>query len=132
MVGREKLGRLTRACLRWGRVINALVEHSSHIPYRDSELTRLLQDSLGGKTKTCIIATISPSAHSLEETLSTLDYAYRAKNIKNKPEANQKLTKAVLLKYLYLELERTKKDVRAARDRKALHTLLSHVYHQMS
>ncbi|CAN6975441.1 unnamed protein product [Brassica oleracea var. botrytis] len=94
MVGREKLGRLTRACLRWGV---------------DSELTRLLQDSLGGKTKTCIIATISPSAHSLEETLSTLDYAYRAKNIKNKPEANQKLTKSVLLKYLYLELERTKK-----------------------
>ncbi|XP_022550052.2 kinesin-like protein KIN-5B isoform X2 [Brassica napus] len=123
---------LNKSLLTLGRVINALVEHSSHIPYRDSELTRLLQDSLGGKTKTCIIATISPSAHSLEETLSTLDYAYRAKNIKNKPEANQKLTKAVLLKYLYLELERTKKDVRAARDRKALHTLLSHVYHQMS
>ncbi|CAF1858847.1 unnamed protein product [Brassica oleracea] len=105
---RDGRGRLTRACLRWGV---------------DSELTRLLRDSLGGKTKTCIIATISPSAHSLEETLSTLDYAYRAKNIKNKPEANQKLSKAVLLKYLYLELERTKEG---------LHTLLSHVYHQMS
>ncbi|KAG2246288.1 kinesin-like protein KIN-5B isoform X1 [Brassica napus] len=128
----REAGEINKSLLTLGRVINALVEHSSHIPYRDSELTRLLQDSLGGKTKTCIIATISPSAHSLEETLSTLDYAYRAKNIKNKPEANQKLTKAVLLKYLYLELERTKKDVRAARDRKALHTLLSHVYHQMS
>lgn len=53
---------------------------------RDSKLTRILRDSLGGKTKTCIIATISPSALCLEETLSTLDYAYRAKNIKNKPE----------------------------------------------
>lgn len=53
---------------------------------RDSKLTRLLRDSLGGKTKTCIIATISPSIHCLEETLSTLDYAHRAKNIKNKPE----------------------------------------------
>ena len=53
---------------------------------RDSKLTRLLRDSLGGKTKTCIIATISPSAYCLEETLSTLDYAYRAKNIRNKPE----------------------------------------------
>jgi len=41
---------------------------------------------LGGKTKTCIIATVSPSIHCLEETLSTLDYAHRAKNIKNKPE----------------------------------------------
>ena len=53
---------------------------------RDSKLTRLLRDSLGGKTKTCIIATIAPSVHCLEETLSTLDYAHRAKHIKNKPE----------------------------------------------
>ncbi|WZY78181.1 hypothetical protein YC2023_024565 [Brassica napus] len=137
---------LNKSLLTLGRVINALVEHSSHIPYmylplsyktfvcswtitvdlclcRDSELTRLLRDSLGRKTETCIIATISPSAHSLEETLSTLDYAYRAKNIKNKPEANQKLSKPVLLIYLYLELERMKEG---------LHKLLSHVYHQMS
>ena len=53
---------------------------------RDSKLTRLLRDSLGGRTKTCIIATVSPAVHCLEETLSTLDYAHRAKNIKNKPE----------------------------------------------
>ena len=53
---------------------------------RDSKLTRLLRDSLGGKTKTCVIATISPSASCLDETLSTLDYAQRAKYIKNKPE----------------------------------------------
>lgn len=55
---------------------------------RDSKLTRLLRDSLGGKTKTCIIATVSPSVLCLEETLSTLDYAHRAKNIKNKPEVS--------------------------------------------
>lgn len=54
--------------------------------FRDSKLTRLLRDSLGGRTKTCIIATVSPAVHCLEETLSTLDYAHRAKNIKNKPE----------------------------------------------
>jgi kinesin family protein 11 len=53
---------------------------------RDSKLTRLLRDSLGGKTKTCIIATIAPSVVCLEETISTLDYAYRAKNIRNRPE----------------------------------------------
>ena len=52
----------------------------------ESKLTRLLQDSLGGRTKTCIIATISPVKSCLEETLSTLDYAYRAKNIRNRPE----------------------------------------------
>jgi hypothetical protein len=53
---------------------------------RDSKLTRLLRESLGGKAKTCIIATVSPSVHSLEETLVTLDYASRAKSIRNKLE----------------------------------------------
>ena len=67
-------------------------------PRRESKLTRLLQDSLGGRTKTSIIATISPAAANLEETLSTLDYAHRAKNITNRPEVNQKLTKKALLK----------------------------------
>ncbi|XP_021289171.1 kinesin-like protein KIN-5B [Herrania umbratica] len=117
----REAGEINKSLLTLGRVINALVEHSAHIPYRDSKLTRLLRDSLGGKTKTCIIATISPSAHSLEETLSTLDYAYRAKNIKNKPEANQKMSKAVLLKDLYLEIERMKEDVRAARDKNGIY-----------
>jgi hypothetical protein len=61
------------------------VDHHGHIPYRDSKLTRLLQESLGGKAKTCIIATLSPSQLAVEETMSTLDYAHRAKNIKNQP-----------------------------------------------
>ncbi|KAH7512980.1 kinesin-like protein KIN-5B [Ziziphus jujuba] len=117
----REAGEINKSLLTLGRVINALVEHSTHIPYRDSKLTRLLRDSLGGKTKTCIIATISPSAHCLEETLSTLDYAYRAKNIKNKPEANQKMSKAVLLKDLYLEIERMKEDVRAAREKNGVY-----------
>lgn len=55
---------------------------------RDSKLTRLLRDSLGGKTKTCIIATIAPSVQCVEETISTLDYAHRAKNIRNRPEVS--------------------------------------------
>ena len=57
------------------------------MPYRDSKLTRLLRDSLGGRTKTCVIATIAPTVQCQEETLSTLDYAHRAKNIRNRPEA---------------------------------------------
>uniref|UniRef100_A0A5B7BVW2 Kinesin motor domain-containing protein n=1 Tax=Davidia involucrata TaxID=16924 RepID=A0A5B7BVW2_DAVIN len=117
----REAGEINKSLLTLGRVINALVEHSAHVPYRDSKLTRLLRDSLGGKTKTCIIATVSPSAHCLEETLSTLDYAYRAKNIKNKPEANQKMSKAVLLKDLYLEIERMKQDVRAAREKNGVY-----------
>ncbi|CAN1275071.1 Kinesin-like protein KIN-5B [Linum perenne] len=117
----REAGEINKSLLTLGRVINALAEHTAHIPYRDSKLTRLLRDSLGGKTKTCIIATISPSGHSLEETLSTLDYAHRAKNIRNKPEANQKISKAVLLKDLLLEIDRMKEDVRAARERNGVY-----------
>ena len=64
----------------------------------ESKLTRILQDSLGGRTKTSIIATVSPAVCNIEETLSTLDYAHRAKNITNRPEINQRLTKKALIK----------------------------------
>jgi len=59
-----------------------------HIPYRDSKLTRLLQDSLGGNTKTIMIAAVSPANYNYDETLSTLRYASRAKFIQNKPKIN--------------------------------------------
>ena len=80
-----------------GNVISALVDgKSKHIPYRDSKLTRLLQDSLGGNTKTLMIAALSPAADNYEETLSTLRYANRAKNIKNKPKINEDPKDAML------------------------------------
>lgn len=68
------------------------------ISCRESKLTRILQDSLGGRTKTSIIATVSPAQCNSEETMSTLDYAHRAKNITNRPEINQKLSKKSLIK----------------------------------
>lgn len=72
-----------------GNVISALVDGKiHHIPYRDSKLTRLLQDSLGGNTKTIMIAAVSPANYNYDETLSTLRYASRAKFIKNKPKVN--------------------------------------------
>ncbi|KAL3611091.1 hypothetical protein D5086_002111 [Populus alba] len=117
----REAGEINKSLLTLGRVINALVEHSGHVPYRDSKLTRLLRDSLGGKTKTCIIATISPSIHSLEETLSTLDYAHRAKNIKNKPEINQKMMKSAMIKDLYSEIDRLKQEVYAAREKNGIY-----------
>ncbi|KAL4587620.1 hypothetical protein LXL04_000492 [Taraxacum kok-saghyz] len=128
----REAGEINKSLLTLGRVINTLVERSGHIPYRyineyefvvddrDSKLTRLLRDSLGGKTKTCIIATISPSIYSLEETLSTLDYAHRAKNIKNKPEINQKMMKSAMMKDLYSEIERLKQEVYAAREKNGI------------
>ncbi|OWM68852.1 kinesin-like protein KIN-5D [Punica granatum] len=117
----REAGEINKSLLTLGRVINALVEHSGHVPYRDSKLTRLLRDSLGGKTKTCIIATISPSIFCLEETLSTLDYAHRAKNIKNKPEINQKMMKSAMIKDLYSEIDRLKQEVYAAREKNGIY-----------
>uniref|UniRef100_A0A2C9K1D9 Kinesin-like protein n=1 Tax=Biomphalaria glabrata TaxID=6526 RepID=A0A2C9K1D9_BIOGL len=83
-----------------GNVISALVDgKSKHIPYRDSKLTRLLQDSLGGNTKTMMVACLSPADNNYEETLSTLRYANRAKNIKNKPKINEDPKDALLRQY---------------------------------
>eukprot|EP00051_Salpingoeca_urceolata_P000106 m.32823 g.32823 ORF g.32823 m.32823 type:complete len:1042 (-) comp10167_c0_seq1:14-3139(-) len=113
----REAGNINQSLLTLGRVISKLVEKAGHIPYRESKLTRLLQDSLGGKTKTSIIATISPAQINLEESLSTLDYAYRAKNITNRPEANQTLTKKALIKEFTGEIERLKRDLQAARDK---------------
>lgn len=78
--------------LALGNVISALGDPSknaSHVPYRDSKLTRLLQDSLGGNSRTLMIACVSPSDSDFMETLNTLKYANRARNIKNKVVVNQ-------------------------------------------
>jgi len=84
-----------------GNVISALVDgRSVHIPYRDSKLTRLLQDSLGGNTKTLMIACLSPADNNYDETLSTLRYANRAKNIKNQPRINEDPKDALIRQYL--------------------------------
>ncbi|KAI9143948.1 P-loop containing nucleoside triphosphate hydrolase protein [Paraphysoderma sedebokerense] len=89
---------MSLSCL--GNVIKALVDgKSSHIPYRDSKLTRLLQDSLGGNAKTMMIATMSPASYNYDETLSTLRYASRAKNIKNKPKINEDPKDAMLREF---------------------------------
>ncbi|XP_055077992.1 kinesin-like protein KIF17 [Periophthalmus magnuspinnatus] len=83
-----------------GNVISALVDgRSKYIPYRDSKLTRLLQDSLGGNTRTLMIACLSPADYNYEETLSTLRYANRAKCIQNKPRINEDPKDALLRQY---------------------------------
>lgn len=94
-----------------GNVISALSEgKSKHVPYRDSKLTRLLQDSLGGNTKTLMVAAISPADYNFDETLSTLRYANRAKNIKNKPKINED-PKDTMIREFREEIERLKKMV---------------------
>uniref|UniRef100_A0A3Q0SJ28 Kinesin-like protein n=1 Tax=Amphilophus citrinellus TaxID=61819 RepID=A0A3Q0SJ28_AMPCI len=91
-----------------GNVISALVDgKSTHVPYRDSKLTRLLQDSLGGNAKTVMIATVGPSHKNFDESLATMRYASRAKNIKNKPRINED-PKDALLREFQEEIARLK------------------------
>lgn len=90
----------TLSSVALGNVISALVDRdegrsvdrdkgrSTHIPYRDSKLTRLLQDSLGGNARTVMVANCCPTEYNYDETLSTLRYAYRVKRVKNKPRIN--------------------------------------------
>jgi hypothetical protein len=81
-------------------VISSLTDpKSTYIPYRDSKLTRLLQDSLGGNTKTMMIANVGPADYNYDETMNTLRYASRAKNIQNKPRINEDPKDALLREY---------------------------------
>lgn len=94
-----------------GNVISALVDgKSTHVPYRDSKLTRLLQDSLGGNARTVMVANIGPASYNFEETITTLRYANRAKNIKNKPKINED-PKDALLREFQEEIAKLKREL---------------------
>ncbi|KEP63296.1 UNVERIFIED_CONTAM: kinesin motor domain-containing protein [Hammondia hammondi] len=108
---------INKSLLTLGRCINALVDRASYVPYRDSKLTRLLQDSLGGCTKTCLIATISPAENVVEETINTLDYAYRAKSIQNLPVKTLRHSKSLLLSSLLQENQQLKLLLCSQRER---------------
>ncbi|KAH7822855.1 kinesin 3 [Monocercomonoides exilis] len=99
-----------------GNVISALAEHSkgknTFVPYRDSTLTRMLQDSLGGNSKTIMIAAMSPASSNYDEGVSTLQYADRAKQIKNKPVVNESETDK-LIKELRAQLEQLQQQLAA-------------------
>ena len=99
MTRERERSNINKSLLTLGRVIIMLKEQSENkksngmrIPYRDSKLTRLLQKSLGGKCKTLVIATLSPSISSIEESVSTLNYAQSANGIVNKPVATSYLS----------------------------------------
>ncbi|EAS01503.2 kinesin motor catalytic domain protein (macronuclear) [Tetrahymena thermophila SB210] len=100
------------SCL--GNVISALTDSKSpksHIPYRDSKLTRLLEDSLGGNCKTTMMAMISPALEAFSESLSSLKFANRAKNIKNQPIVNEDVDQRALLRKYEIELKKLKQEL---------------------
>ncbi len=93
----EEAKKINKSLSALGMVINSLTDgKSSHIPYRDSKLTRILQESLGGNSRTTLIINCSPSSYNDAETLSTLRFGMRAKSIKNKAKVNAELSPAEL------------------------------------
>ncbi|KAI4869374.1 kinesin-domain-containing protein [Hypoxylon rubiginosum] len=93
----EEAKKINKSLSALGMVINALTDgKSSHVPYRDSKLTRILQESLGGNSRTTLIINCSPSSYNDAETLSTLRFGMRAKSIKNKAKVNAELSPAEL------------------------------------
>jgi kinesin family protein 5 len=110
----EEAKGINKSLTMLGLVIYSLTDgKSTHVPYRDSKLTRVLQDSLGGNAKTSLIITCSPHPYNEAETLSTLRFGLRAKAIKNKPKVNRELTVAELK----LMLARAEQDIQN-RDRR--------------
>ena len=95
-----------------GKVINSLTKNSPHIPYRDSKLTRLLKESLGGNNKTSLIVACSMHHSNFEETLSSLRFAQSAKFIKNKVKLNIKTSN----QQLQMMIEQLKIELRCAKE----------------
>jgi kinesin family protein 3/17 len=123
LAGSERLGKtgaegqtakegvkINQSLLALGNVISGLVTGAKHISYRDSSLTLLLQDALGGNAKTVMVATLGPASYNYEETLSTLLYATRAGEIKNAPKVNED-PKDALLNQLKAQIELLKKQL---------------------
>lgn len=104
----EEAKMINKSLTTLGKVIKALTDKkSSHIPYRESKLTRILSESLGGNSKTCLVITCSPSPFNDQETLSTLRFGMRARSIKNNAKVNREYTIPELKKLLDKALEDT-------------------------
>ncbi|KAJ2714959.1 hypothetical protein H4R19_001460 [Coemansia spiralis] len=116
----HEAGKINQSLLVLGRVISALgakaAAKDARVPYRDSKLTHILKDSLGGRTRTCMIATISNSTDNIEVTTSTLQYASQARGIRNRPVANRKVSKSDILHDMQHQMEQLQRDLDAARD----------------
>jgi hypothetical protein len=103
----EEAKKINSSLLALGNVISALTNpKSKHISYRDSKLTRLLQDSLGGNAKTSLIVTVSPSTYNTDETVSSLLFANRAMKVQNKPVINEDIDYRALNAKLQEELDK--------------------------
>lgn len=115
-------GHINKSLLSLTSVISKLAEGSPHIPYRDSKLTRILQNSLGGNARTTIICAITPLSQFVDESLSTLKFASRAKSIENKPTVNEIVSDEVRLRRYEKEIEDLKGRLQQRKRRRSLTT----------
>ena len=101
---------INRSLTTLGMVINSLTDGSKHVPYRDSKLTRVLQESLGGNSRTALIVCCAPERDHGQETISTLRFGERASRIKNKIVRNEELSVSELKEVRTDTFERTGRD----------------------
>ena len=106
----EECKSINKSLSSLGNVISALADRNKynrkHIPYRDSKLTRLLEDSLGGNCKTTMMVMVSPASEAYGESLSSMKFANRAKNIKTVAVVNEDVDQRALIRRYELELNR--------------------------
>lgn len=108
----QELTSINQSLSTLGNCISALMQSNrSHIPFRDSKLTRLLQDSLGGNTKTVFVATVSSSVLAYDESHSTLKFADRAKRVELNARVNEVVDDSVLIRRYEKEIERLRQSV---------------------
>lgn len=117
----KEANKINNSLLCLGQVINSLVGKKKgkrpHVPFRDSKLTYLLRDSLGGNSKTCLVATVTPSISSLTETVSTLKFAQKAKLIENTAAQNEDTFESI--PSLKAEVARLEAELREAKGRQS-------------
>lgn len=107
----EEMKKINLSLSALGKVILALVNGDEHVPYRDSKLTRLLQESLGGNYKTALVVTCSPHPRNVEETLSSLRFGERAGTLKTRVRRNIKESPTALIQHLQAELDRCRAEL---------------------
>jgi hypothetical protein len=118
----KETGHINKSLFALGNVITSLADprkRGAHIPYRDSKLTRLLQDSLGGSGRTLMLACCSPSSHHLDETTNTLSFASKAKNIQNRPVQPQETSGVALLAQMQQQIRSLQQENALLRSRAA-------------
>lgn len=119
----KEASNINRSLSQLGIVITALTDGAAHVPYRDSKLTRLLQESLGGNARTALVVNVSPAGGNRDETVSTLRFGVRAKRVVTKPRVNRDRSPAELraaLAAAEVELARLRARVRALEGVRAL------------